>query len=367
MPTYTTKNGRRVIRAAVMVDGISRKKWFSDDSKDTWRKAAEWEAVQKRELKTRTSPQEVTCTALTWLTAYLEYTAPRVGFKTIQEKQAACRKFIARAGDVAVEKITASIAATHLAEQAALRSGHAANKDRKNLSHAWEWGRKFIKGFPATIGNPFAQADRLPETRQPRYVPSETDFWAVVDVCQGQDRVLLLTALHLALRRGELFALTWSDIDWGNNAVRIYTSKRKGGHREFDWLPMTTDIRKELRQWWEQRPIKTTTHVFTQIYASDSRWHQPGAPYKQRQHFMDSICKKAGVKPFGYHAIRHLSASILYKAGYPIAVIQRILRHKAPTTTERYLRRLGLLDLNIDDQVFSRPGKVIPLQTKKTA
>ena len=40
--------------------------------------------------------------------------------------------------------------------------------------------------------------------------------------------------------------------------------------------------------------------------------------------------------------IRHLSASILYSLGYEVAVIQAILRHKSPSTTERYLRSIGL-------------------------
>lgn len=47
-------------------------------------------------------------------------------------------------------------------------------------------------------------------------------------------------------------------------------------------------------------------------------------------------------KPFGFHAIRHLSASILYNLGYEVAVIQAILRHKSANTTERYLRSIGL-------------------------
>jgi len=57
---------------------------------------------------------------------------------------------------------------------------------------------------------------------------------------------------------------------------------------------------------------------------------------------MRKLCDKAGVKHFGFHAIRHLSASILYKKGEELAVIQAVLRHKSPGTTERYLRSVGL-------------------------
>ena len=67
-----------------------------------------------------------------------------------------------------------------------------------------------------------------------------------------------------------------------------------------------------------------------------------GKPFKHRQHFMERLCEKAQVKPFGFHSIRHLTASILYNKGYSVSVIQAILRHKNPNTTARYMRSLGL-------------------------
>ena len=45
---------------------------------------------------------------------------------------------------------------------------------------------------------------------------------------------------------------------------------------------------------------------------------------------------------FRFHAIRHLTASILYRLGQPVSVIQAILRHKSPNTTALYLKSLGL-------------------------
>ncbi|WP_207261993.1 tyrosine-type recombinase/integrase [Desulfovibrio sp. Huiquan2017] len=53
-------------------------------------------------------------------------------------------------------------------------------------------------------------------------------------------------------------------------------------------------------------------------------------------------CIPAGVEPFGYHGIRHLTATELFHAGPPASLIQRILRHKTPNTTARYLHELGL-------------------------
>jgi len=65
----------------------------------------------------------------------------------------------------------------YMSGQAESRSGYAANKERKNLIAAWNWGRKYIDP-PLPDKNPFC-VERMPEKRTPRYVPSEEDFWKV--------------------------------------------------------------------------------------------------------------------------------------------------------------------------------------------
>ena len=70
---------------------------------------------------------------------------------------------------------------------------------------------------------------------------------------------------------------------------------------------------------------------------------------------MRRLCDKAKVKPFGFHAIRHLTASTLFNQGYDVGVIQSILRHKSPNTTERYLESIGME--RVRDALESLPSK----------
>ncbi|MBA3007294.1 MAG: tyrosine-type recombinase/integrase [Desulfocapsa sp.] len=56
---------------------------------------------------------------------------------------------------------------------------------------------------------------------------------------------------------------------------------------------------------------------------------------------MRSLCKKAGVQYFRFHALRHAGASIMDNNQVPIGTIQRILGHENPPTTEIYLHNLG--------------------------
>jgi integrase len=222
--------------------------------------------------------------------------------------------------------INKEMALKHFQVQSENRSGNASNKDRKNLISAWNWGVKYIKGFSAF--NPFL-TDKFSETRSPRYVPPEKDFWKIYDVASEDDQDLLMTYLHTAARRTEIFRLRWDDVDFAESQVRLWTRKREGGTMEFDWIPLTDTLFNLLLS----RKQKTTSQFVFPNPETDK-------PYIERKRLMEGLCNRAGVRHFGFHAIRHLTASILAQAGVPAIVIQAILRHKKISTTEKYLHRL---------------------------
>ncbi len=313
-------------------------------------------------------------TLIDWAEEYLDYAQSNFGDKTYKEKKSVFARFFKYVDDTSgldadysVDVMTPGVAMKHLMKQATNRSGNGANKDRKNLSAGWEWGRKYIDGFPQVSLNPFKAVDKFPEKRFPRYVPPENDFWkAYSKANSGQDKTMLLAYLHLAARRKEVFNLTWEDIDFGNGQIRIWTSKRRDGTMEYDWLPMTSELRKALLRWWQERPIKETSNVF--VCLDEAPFCEPyfGLPFKNRQHYMKKLCRKAGVKPFGFHGIRHLTASILYHKGYDVSVIQSILRHKSPTTTNRYLKSLGLeATREALEKGLAGPGTIVPFEKRK--
>ena len=304
---------------------------------------------------------------LDWIENYLDYVKDRFVLKTYKEKKSVFSNLLKYVSpDLSVEKIKPSTALEYLKRQANDRSGNASNKERKNLIVAWSWGRKYLEGFPQDMVNPFSSVDKFPEIRNHRYVPPENDFWQVYNTVEGQDKIMLLTFLHLAARRKEVFDLTWADVDFNNDQIRLWTHKRVGGNKEFDWLPMTNDLKAALKKWWVDRPFKDKTHVFVCLENTPFCEQYYGLPFTNRQHFMKKMCDKAGVNIFGFHAIRHLTASILYHKGYSVSVIQAILRHKSPTTTNRYLKSLGLEATRAAlDEGLQVPAKIIPFEKKK--
>jgi integrase len=238
------------------------------------------------------------------------------------------------------------------------------------LGTAWNWGRDNLEGWPITE-NPFLAIKKFPETRSPRYVPPEADFWRVFEAAEGQDQLMLLAFLHLAARRGEIFRMTWSDVDFATGRVQLWTKKREGGHQECDWLPMTLDLKRALLAWREKTlAIAGIDREYVFICLDENPIVEPfyGKQFLYRQHFMRRICTRAGVKPFGFHAIRHLTASILYQKGYPLSVVQAILRHKNPNTTVRYLQTLGLEQTREAlEEGLSSPVHVLDFETSTEA
>lgn len=360
MPTLITKRGKKYWRAQVMKHGRTRSKLFPQGDKNG---ALAWETSQRAaDWTTGTG----LLTVHEWSNQYLDFCLVKFVKKTYLEKRDAFRRlFLVLPPETLIKDLTPGRALAHLQEQAKARSGNAANNDRKNLSAAWNWGIKFIDDFPRT--NPFARVDKFPSQKKPRYVPPEADFWKAYDLTAGQDRVMLSVAVYAAARKGEIFRMKWRDVDFGQSRIRLWTRKRKDGSWEGEWLPMAGPLRDELRRWWADRTFKDSEYVFLVEDQHNLSSPHYGRPFTSRVHWMKKLCAKAEVKYFGWHGIRHLTASILYRAGVPMAQIQLILRHKSPTTTNRYLQSLGLEEARDAVEVITRPAKVLPFKADTKA
>ena len=141
-------------------------------------------------------------------------------------------------------------------------------------------------------------------------------------------------------RVGEINRLTWDDVDLKNQSVTLYTRKKKGGHLTPRRIPMTQQLFEILICRYENRdPSKPW--VFWHRYWSRKQGRFVEGPYGDRKKVMKRLCKKAGVRYFRFHPIRHSGASIMDGNGVPLGAIQRILGHENRRTTEIYLHSMG--------------------------
>jgi integrase len=157
---------------------------------------------------------------------------------------------------------------------------------------------------------------------------------------------LIITALFTGLRRGELLALHWSDIDFARKVVRVYASldestehgvrfkraKTESGEREVS-LPdiVISALHEHRRQQLEQRlafglgrPSEDTL-VFSTPEGRPLRPNGFSATWARLRH-------ELGLK-VSFHALRHTHASQLVDAGVDVVTISRRLGHASPAIT----------------------------------
>jgi len=317
----------------VLVKGKRRTKGFPNK-----KLAIEWEGKERNRLKEE--PQEEptrSASLIEWATAYLEYAKGKFVKDTFDEKKLAFRLLLKRKDinpDDPAQDLKPITVLKHLNEQDRSRSGNAANKDRKNLLAAWQWGVRFM-GFHAQA-NPIITVFRYAEERSERQVPSMDEFWKVYEACDNtQDKLMLFTYLQTGARRDELFRLLWKDVDFAEKRVKLHTRKNRAGEWESAYLPIKDELVDMLRS--QQRVTGFLGHVFlNQCHPYPKRW----TPYVSRQKWLPLLCEKAGVEPFGLHGIRHLTASLLALGNLPLVEIQHMLRHKNIGTTQRYIHSL---------------------------
>ena len=119
------------------------------------------------------------------------------------------------------------------------------------------------------------------------------------------DAILKLASkkiLYLGASKREIFRARWDeDVDLNSKKFKLPTRKRKAGTLEYDWLPIGNGELYEA--------------LLRHRRNNHSKWVFPDPPtgesYTTRHRWLKQLCKKAGVRPFDIHAIRHLSASVL--------------------------------------------------------
>jgi integrase len=215
-----------------------------------------------------------------------------------------------------------------------IRSPNASNKDRKNLIAMWGKGAKTW----GIRNNPVSGSEKYPHDRASQYTPPNDDVAKVLLAASRKDQAILLAYIQTGARRSELFRWTWiEDIDFDKQRYRLGTRKTRDGSLVHEWFPMSEDLGKELRWLFDTRKFQQSPFVFV----DDQPGPHYGNPYKARRRFMHGLCKRAGVKPFGFHALRRFCASCLADAGKSTNSIRRFLRHSNVRTTEIYIQNIN--------------------------
>jgi integrase len=164
--------------------------------------------------------------------------------------------------------------------------------------------------------------------------PGEQVWWRLA-------RTLAFVALGTALRRGELLALRWRDVQLLEGLLtvreayvkgRFTTPKSRSSRRLLELGPRT---RKLLAEHWREGVFQGDEEL---VFCHPLKG-TPLDPSKLAHCYLRPALKRAGiVKPFRpFHDLRHTALTHEAAAGNPMAYVQLKAGHSQSAITERYI------------------------------
>ena len=215
-------------------------------------------------------------------------------------------------------------------------SPYVANMEIRYLRATFNFGkkRKWISS------NPVDGIGFLPVEKRIKHVPPPEDIDKLTAVADPDTQDYLWALRETMGRMSEINRMTWEDVNLEDGYVALYTRKKKGGNLTPRKVWMTDKLAEVLSRRYANRD-KSKPWVFWHTYWSSKMGEKLQGPYQDRKKFMKTLCRKAGVRYFRFHALRHSGASVMDNNNVPIGTIQKILGHENRSTTEIYLHSIG--------------------------
>lgn len=178
--------------------------------------------------------------------------------------------------------------------------------------------REALDGRERTLRTERASANSWRQARGRDPLP---DLWAQPFADYLKPMVLL--AMNTGLRRGELFALTWENVDLRGRTLTVEGKTAKS--KKTRHVPLNDEALDILKQWKKQ--AGDTGLVFP---------NADGEPLDNIQTAWENLLKKAKVTGFRFHDLRHHFASKLVMAGVDLNTVRELLGHADIKMTLRY-------------------------------
>jgi integrase len=139
------------------------------------------------------------------------------------------------------------------------------------------------------------------------------------------------------LRRGELLALRWQDVDFNAGLVRVRRTYGRGEfgapktQRSSRAVPLADRVRDELEKHLERSAFQGELDLVF-CHPTSGRVLDPSRVRKRFQ----AAARRAGLRPVRFHDLRHTFGTRMAAAGAPLRAIQEWLGHSDDRTTSIY-------------------------------
>jgi integrase len=199
------------------------------------------------------------------------------------------------------------------------------------FSHAirYEWAAI----NPITPVRTSAKRLRTPDILTPE------EFQALLPELSQRERVMVMLDGSTGLRRGELIALRWRDIDFelmqANVTHSVWHNVEGNTKTEASRKPVPLHplVIEELRQWQQTSLYRNDEdYLFPSVQKNGSQPLQPDMILKR--HIRPALERIGVKKQIGWHSFRHGLATMLRQKGVDIKTAQELLRHANSRITQ---------------------------------
>jgi integrase len=212
---------------------------------------------------------------------------------------------------------------------------------RTVLSAAVEDG--LIESNPAAKVGKFAKSDKPAHQASAMTRDEAKAFLAAVQTVCPDWHPFFLSALRAGLRKGELIALKWGDVQFGESADdsnRYILVQRNFSHGRFTTpkskksrrVDLSKHLRNTLLELRDQRMLDAFMAGRTSITDDLVFPSQAGTVIKPDNivpRYMEPALEKAGLRRFRFHDLRHTFGSLLIQDGASLAYVKDQMGHSS--------------------------------------
>jgi integrase len=209
--------------------------------------------------------------------------------------------------------------------------------------------------------NPISKVRTSQKRLRDKDVLAPEEFQKLVQKLPVRERAMVLLAGSTGIRRSEMIALTWSDIDTIRMQVtilrsyvrsRIGTTKTESSCRPVPLHPFVLEALLEWRS--KSAHVEKLDFLFPSTRFNGKR---PLSPQSVMEKSIRPALADIGVvgKQIGWHSFRHSLATNLRSLGVDIKVAQELMRHSSSRTT------LDVYTRAVDQQKCEANKKVVEL------
>ncbi|MGZ3686889.1 MAG: tyrosine-type recombinase/integrase [Bdellovibrionota bacterium] len=180
----------------------------------------------------------------------------------------------------------------------------------------------------------------------------------------GHDwRRVWTVALLTGMRSGEIYALTWKDVDWENNLINVnksynarmrdFKSTKAGYWRQ---VPISQDLVQILKDQHEETGGEE--RVFRRCWEWDRGL---------QANVLRRFCYIQGLPSVKFHTLRACFATQMLRSGVEAAKVMKICGWKQLKTMQHYVRLAGIEVQGVTEALKYFPEKMIPNQREGSA